>query len=137
MSTSTGHGLSTLGRDCYIIIWEFHVRPGWENQFEQTYGPDGDWVQLFRQGEGYIRTELLRDEKNRGRYLTLDCWVSRTASELFREQQVENYKRLDDACTCLTEREVWLGSYQHVSGSRCQQTEGLLGNAPHRSPKGG
>jgi heme-degrading monooxygenase HmoA len=104
--------------DRYIIIWEFQVRPGSEIQFEQVYGPDGLWARLFRRGEGYIRTELLRDEKKQGRYLTLDYWVSRAAYERFREQRFDDYKRLDDDCERLTEGEVHLGSYEGVSGRR-------------------
>ena len=102
----------------YIIIWEFHVRPGSETQFEQAYGPDGDWVRLFQQDKGYIQTELLRDEKNQGRYLTVDHWASRTAYERFREQRVGDYERLDGDCAHLTEREIHLGSYEGVSRPR-------------------
>jgi heme-degrading monooxygenase HmoA len=98
----------------YTIIWEFHVRPGSETHFEQVYGPDGDWVRLFRQDEGYIQTELLRDRKNPGRYLTVDHWVSRSAYERFWEQRVDDYKRLDGDCAHLTEREGQMGSYEVI-----------------------
>ncbi len=118
MSTPMDYDLSMPCRGRYIIIWEFHVRPGSETHFEQVYGPDGDWVQLFRRGEGYVQTELLRDEKNQRRYLTLDYWVSRTAYERFREQRVDDYKRLDGDCECLAERQVHLGSYEGVRRPR-------------------
>ena len=30
-------------------------------EFERAYGMDGEWAEFFRQGRGYIGTELLRD----------------------------------------------------------------------------
>lgn len=118
MSAPVEHDRSVPCGNRYIIIWEFHVKPGSEGQFEQVYGPNGNWVRLFRQAEGYVRTELFRDEKDRGRYLTLDYWGSRAAYERFREQRAEDYGRLDVDCACLTEREVRIGSYEGLSGPR-------------------
>lgn len=45
----------------FVVVWEFRVRPGQEAEFEARYGPDGDWARLFRLGEGYGGTVLLRD----------------------------------------------------------------------------
>ncbi len=99
----------------YVIVWEFQAKPDAENRFAEVYGPDGDWARFFRRGEGYVRTELLRDEQTPGRYLTLDYWDSRTAYEYFRERWADDYRRLDDSCKSLTEREAHLGSYLYVS----------------------
>lgn len=103
------HRSAARGR--YVIVWEFHVKPGAESRFAEVYGPDGDWARFFRRGEGYVRTELLRDEQTPGRYVTLDYWNSRTAYEHFREQCADDYMRLDDNRESLTEREAQLSSY--------------------------
>ena len=50
------------------------MRPGREAEFEERYGPDGDWVRLFRRGEGYGETVLLRDLAAPGRYVVTDTW---------------------------------------------------------------
>jgi heme-degrading monooxygenase HmoA len=93
----------------YLIIWEFWVKEGHEAEFEQVYGPDGAWVQLFRQGTGYLGTELLRDVEQPRRYLTLDRWRSRTDYEAFQDRWAEAYKELDGRCEGLTEHESLLG----------------------------
>lgn len=58
----------------FVVIWEFQVRPGMENRFEQVCGLDGVWAKFFRQDEAYIGTELIRDLKTKRSYLTLDFW---------------------------------------------------------------
>jgi heme-degrading monooxygenase HmoA len=94
----------------YIIIWEFQVKEGCEAQFEQLYGPAGAWVQLFRRGEGYLGTELLRDIAQPHRYLTLDRWVSAAAYETFQGRWPDEYQALDGQGETLTEQEAWVGS---------------------------
>ncbi|HSS98332.1 MAG TPA: hypothetical protein VLK33_14940, partial [Terriglobales bacterium] len=54
----------------FLVIWEFVVRPGKEQLFEQIYGPDGDWVQLFQRGRGYCGTRLISDCNQPLRFLT-------------------------------------------------------------------
>ena len=100
----------------YLIVWEFHVRPGAEERFENVYGPQGDWAQFFKRGEGYAGTELNRDLNIAGRYVTLDFWTSPHAYEHFREQHLAEYKAIDERCEALTERETEIGRFERVSG---------------------
>jgi heme-degrading monooxygenase HmoA len=95
----------------YVVIWEFRVRQGQARAFERAYGPDGAWARLFLQGEGYLRTELLRDARDERRYLTLDRWRSAEAYERFRAEQRETYAALDQRCEALTEHETFLGAF--------------------------
>ncbi len=95
----------------YVVIWEFYVKSGQESRFEHIYGPQGDWARLFSQGEGCLGTQLLRDAQKKGRYVTVDAWVSQAACESFRKQHAEEYKTLDDKCEALTVRETPLGAF--------------------------
>lgn len=99
----------------YMYIWEFQVIPGSETEFERIYGATGDWVQLFKQGQGYIKTELHRDTNKKGRYLTIDYWVSKKACETFREQFNCEFEALDKHCESLTEREIQIGEFLSVT----------------------
>ena len=45
----------------YIIIWQYDIVPSARDEFERIYRSDGDWAALFRAGEGYLGTQLLRD----------------------------------------------------------------------------
>ena len=101
----------------YIAVWEFLVKPGSESAFEQVYGPQGDWMVLFRRAEGHLSTELYRDTKTARRYLTVDRWVSLPSYQVFRRQFAEEHELLDSACETLTEKETPLGAFQPVGRS--------------------
>ncbi len=95
----------------YVIVWEFRVRPDKE-EFVTRYGPDGRWARFFRSGQGYIRTELVRDVTDRERFLTLDYWRrSEEEFKSFREQNLAEYERLDKEHEGLTEQETRLGAF--------------------------
>ncbi len=95
----------------FIVAWAFHVSPERRRDFERAYGPDGDWVRLFRSGTGYLKTELHRDPENRGRYITLDFWSSREQYELFRKQAKSSYQEIDARCERLTDNEELIGDF--------------------------
>lgn len=63
----------------YVYIWDFEVAPGCVPEFERIYGPEGEWVALFRKAEGYRSTRLLWDHERATRYLTIDEWDSSEA----------------------------------------------------------
>lgn len=107
----------------YVTVWEFHVRPSREQEFERVYGPEGEWVQLFRQGQGYIRTQFYRDAGNRQRYLTLDIWASEPAYRKFRDEHAEEYRAIDQRCQELTEKETCLGAFQMITSESDSETE--------------
>jgi len=96
----------------YLILWEFIVAAGREEAFAREYGPEGCWVRFFRQSQEYRGTELVRDVQNRRRYLTMDLWKSRSAYELFCEQESDMYSALDKVCEAFTENETLLGRFE-------------------------
>lgn len=105
----------------FAYIWEYLVKAENKSEFEQVYGPDGEWVQLFKQDTGYLGAELHRDTSNTQRYLTVDYWVSKKARDNFREKFAEQFKKLDKQCESLTEQENFLGdfvSYSNIPGNR-------------------
>ena len=95
----------------YAYVWEFLVRPEKTPLFERLYGPDGDWVALFRCAHGYIDTLLLKDRGVANRYVTVDRWESEEAYERFRKAFAEEYQSLDERCQELTVQERSLGVY--------------------------
>lgn len=99
----------------YLIIWEFRVRAGMEEQFEKVYGPRGRLGSIFCPGEGFVKTELNHDLKESQRYVTLDFWVSREAYENFRQQYAADYGALDQEFEKLTEKELEIGKFDRVT----------------------
>jgi len=96
------------------IVWEFHVAPGKEEEFEQHYGPQGTWVQLFRKAKEFVRTDLLRDPEIRGRYLTVDCWTTLGAYDAFKQNFAAEYKTIDAQMEALTQGETKVGVFETV-----------------------
>jgi heme-degrading monooxygenase HmoA len=95
----------------YVVIWEYQVKADRTAEFENIYGENGAWVELFKNGNGYLGTVLLRDTSNHYHYLTVDRWVSSEAYNAFRATWQAEYKALDERCTDLTESESFLGTF--------------------------
>lgn len=102
----------------YAIVWQFRPVSGREAEFERAYGPSGAWAQLFRRGEGYLGTALLRPADGPGGYLTVDRWASREAYEAFRARLAAEYAALDATMEALTESEALVGVFEPVGGAR-------------------
>jgi len=98
----------------YVIIWEYYVKAECIVEFEQIYGPGGRWADLFKNGNGFMGTELLRDPEDRQRYITIDRWVSSADYELFLSQWKKEYEALDSQCEGLTEQETLSGKWKSV-----------------------
>jgi heme-degrading monooxygenase HmoA len=89
----------------FLTLWEFEVKSGCEELFEQVYGPEGEWVRLFRRDARYRGTRLLREAGRERVYVTMDMWESRQAYEEFREKYATEYAAIDGNCAGLTEAE--------------------------------
>jgi len=99
----------------YVIIWEYQVKKDRTADFEQIYHSNGAWAELFRAGNGFISTELIRDEIHHQRYVTIDRWDSAKDYEAFCEQYKEEYETLDSQCLVLTKHETLLGKWESVT----------------------
>jgi len=96
------------------VLWEFRVNPERVAQFEQFYGPDGEWAQLFRKGAGYRGTDLLRDCDDCLRYATIDKWESRALYQAFRDAYATQYAEIDAQCESFTVDERSMGSFETI-----------------------
>ena len=83
-------------------------------EFERVYGANGDWAQFFRDGRGFVGTELLRDVEQPGRYLVVDRWESRDAYNAFVEEHRDDYMRRVDETVFLYDHELRFGTFENV-----------------------
>lgn len=113
----------------YVVVWEFRARPGREREFEAAYGPAGEWARLFGGAPGYLGTELQRDLRDPGRYLTLDRWASPEAYDAFDAARGAEYEALDRRCEALTAGETRLGGFVTV-----EEGAGAPGSRKRPSP---
>jgi heme-degrading monooxygenase HmoA len=94
-----------------VFSCEVHDAP----EFERVYGTDGEWAEFFRQGRGYIGTELLRDVEVPGRYLVIDRWESADAYNAFVEKRREEYMERVDATRFHYDSELRFGTFETLS----------------------
>jgi heme-degrading monooxygenase HmoA len=117
------------------LVFSYEVEDAAE--FERVYGTDGEWAEFFRQGRGYIGTELLRDVEawagsvageaddarpedraplaRAGRYLVLDRWESADAYNAFVAAHREEYMERVDATRFLYDSELRFGTFETLS----------------------
>ncbi|MGC2527037.1 MAG: antibiotic biosynthesis monooxygenase [Candidatus Acidiferrum sp.] len=101
----------------FLILWEYDVKPGCEEQYERVYGLDGDWAQLFRRDPAYLRTLLLRDPFRGLTYLTCDFWETREDYKAFLIANSDAYRALDKKCELLTLAERDIGAFERIADS--------------------
>ena len=94
------------------LVFSYEVRDA--EGFELAYGPDGEWEQFFRQGVGYIGTELLHDVEIPTRFLVIDRWESADAYNVFAAEQREEYMRRVDDTRFLYDQELRFGTFENV-----------------------
>jgi hypothetical protein len=95
----------------FLALWEFEVKSGYEERFQSRYGPQGEWVGLFRTDPLFVETRLLQDPAAPSKFLTLDFWQSRTAYESFKELNRAAYSALDKNCDDFTTQERCIGTF--------------------------
>jgi heme-degrading monooxygenase HmoA len=114
------------------LVFSYEVHDAAE--FERVYGADGEWAEFFRQGRGYIGTEILRDVERGagsvageagsarpedgapaargGRYLVIDRWESADAYNAFVEARREEYMERVDATRFRYDSELRFGTFE-------------------------
>lgn len=95
----------------YTYIWAFEVHAEHVEAFRRAYGEGGAWMQLFRRARGYLGTQLLQDESDPLRFVTIDTWSNAEDYEAFRAEYASEYAALDRLCEGLTHRETLVGHF--------------------------
>jgi heme-degrading monooxygenase HmoA len=95
------------------LVFSYEVHDATE--FERVYGSDGEWAEFFREGRGYIGTELLRDVEAPGRYLVIDRWESADAYNSFVAERHEDYMERVDATRFRYDSELRFGTFETLS----------------------
>jgi heme-degrading monooxygenase HmoA len=94
------------------LVFSYEVRDA--AAFERVYGAEGEWAQFFRQGAGYIGTELLRDVEHPSRYLVTYRWETAEAYNAFATAHRDEYMRRVDDTRFLYDQELRFGTFENV-----------------------
>jgi heme-degrading monooxygenase HmoA len=86
------------------VMWQFAVKSGNEDEFEQLFGEEGEWSVLNRQTRSYLGSSFLRDQNSSSRYIVIEYWSEMVVSEPHRtyrsdvmESLEKRYDRLVDS----------------------------------------
>ena len=101
----------------YVTIWEFTAKPEFRAEFENFYGPGGEWVQLFRRSQAFLRTEFFRDRQSENRYVTVDYFSSKAGFDDFMRELRQEYEALDRRSDGLTDSQREIGAFTALGGS--------------------
>jgi heme-degrading monooxygenase HmoA len=77
------------------IVWQFEIKAGSEEQFEEFYGVDGEWTAVNRHSRSYLGTSFLRDQNRSSRYLVIEYWSEMVVYEQHKEYRRDDRKALD------------------------------------------
>jgi heme-degrading monooxygenase HmoA len=97
-----------------VIVREFKVKAGSENDFELVFGSAGVWCELLhRYSDGYFGTEVQIVAPEERRYTVRDLWKSHWDFEVFRTRQQHEVERFRDWLVSqdMVEQETLLGSF--------------------------
>jgi heme-degrading monooxygenase HmoA len=94
------------------LVFRYDARDS--EDFERAYGSDGEWAQFFRQGVGYVGTELLRDIEEPDRYVVIDRWESPEAYNAFLAEHSGEYLRRGDEARFSYLQELRMGTFENI-----------------------
>jgi heme-degrading monooxygenase HmoA len=80
-----------------VVVREFAVVDGREEDFAEVFRPGGIWQGLLRSSPGYLASELLKLSSGPGQYEVFDYWRSHEDFESCRQerqQEIERFKLL-------------------------------------------
>jgi len=96
-----------------VIVREFVVTEGRQEDFRKIFGPEGIWFDLLRRSGEYLGTDCRLEAETERRYRVMDYWLSHEGFEEFRKAYQLEYEKFRQlvANEGLIERETLLGSF--------------------------
>lgn len=93
------------------IMWQFDVKKGQEDAFEQFYGVDGEWTVMNRHTRSYLGTSFLRDQNRSSRYLVIEYWSEMIVYEQHRASRSDAIAAVERRRTTLVDSVEPLGIF--------------------------
>lgn len=99
------------GAGVIAVVWQFQVRAGQQQAFEQFYGADGDWSALARRSRSFLGSSFLRDQATDTSYLLVEYWSEMVVYEKHRSAASLDLRRLHERRDALCESIIPLGIF--------------------------
>jgi len=93
------------------IAWQFDVKEGQENLFEEFLGANGEWTKASQHARSYLGSSFLRDQNRPRRYLVIEYWSELLVSEPYRRFESNGMAALERRRDAMAERVEPLGVF--------------------------
>jgi quinol monooxygenase YgiN len=93
------------------VVFQFEIKPGREDEFEQFHGADGEWTALSRQSRSFIGSSFLREFSSPPRYLLIEYWSEMIVYEHHRKNLAAEMGELERRRTDMVSSTTSLGIY--------------------------
>ncbi len=94
-----------------LVLWEYRVKPGQNDDFESLYRPDGPWTQLFKGSPAFVSVTLWHDRRDPARYVVADRWTSEVPYDEFVRDHADAIEALSERGRRTWERETPMGRF--------------------------
>ena len=78
------------------VVWQFQVRAGKQQEFEQFYGADGEWSAMARRSRSFLGSSFLRDQASNTSYLLVEYWSEMVVYERHRQSVGRSIHALEE-----------------------------------------
>jgi hypothetical protein len=96
------------------VVWQFHVKPGLQEDFEKFFGADGDWTALGRRSRSFLGSSFLRDQVHDAQYLLIEYWSEMLVYEKHLANFDDDVRLLEEKRDELCESIVPVGIYTGI-----------------------
>ena len=93
------------------VVWQFQVKPGKQQEFEQFYGADGEWSKLARRSRSFLGSSFLRDQAHDTSYMLVEYWSEMVVYERHRSSFVTDVRTIEERRDVLCDAIVPLGIF--------------------------
>ena len=77
------------------VMWQFQVKSGAQDAFEQFYGADGEWSAIGRRSRSFLGSSFLRDQIDTTRYVLIEYWSEMVVYERHQTDFADEMRSLD------------------------------------------
>ena len=77
------------------VMWQFQVKSGAQDAFEQFYGADGEWSKLGRRSRSFLGSSFLRDQIDTTRYVLIEYWSEMVVYERHQTDFADEMRSLE------------------------------------------
>lgn len=93
------------------FAWQFDIKQGCEQRFEELAGADGPWHALARRSRSFLGSSFMRDTAQPTRYLLIEYWSEMLVYEKHQADFLDEIRELESERDALVDTMTPLGVF--------------------------